>query len=163
MCEGFIRVLFSLFYCNLSAFVIIAPSFASADNARVLLGKVAGKPCWQLLLDPGVTPPQHIRPYASLQPSGATLPHYTASLVEWATRAKDLGFTAAKLEATLTGPYAHEGMSDDSTAAVTSIVAAVRAAVGPDFTLMVDVQYAFDSADRVSGMVADWDALGLNV
>ena len=54
-------------------------------------------------------------------------------------------------------------MNDDSTTAVTSIVAAVRAAVGSDFTLMVDVQYAFDSADRVSEMVAEWDALGLNV
>ena len=105
-------------------------------------GKAAGKPCWELLLDPGVTPPPHIVPYASLQPSGGSLEEYRLSLVSWATKAKEMGFQAAKLEATLTGPYAHEGMADPSPASVTSIVAAVRAAVGPEFTLMVDVQYA---------------------
>ena len=26
-------------------------------------GKAAGKPCWELLLEPGVTPPPHVVPY----------------------------------------------------------------------------------------------------
>lgn len=43
------------------------------------------------------------------------------------------------------------------------MVAAVRAAVGPDFTLMVDVQYAFDDAEVVANMVHEWDRRGLNV
>ena len=47
-------------------------------------------------------------PYASLQPAGSTLEEYRSSLVSWAIKAKGLGFKAAKLEATLTGPYAHE-------------------------------------------------------
>ena len=47
-------------------------------------------------------------PYASLQPAGNTLEEYRSSLVSWAIKAKGLGFKAAKLEATLTGPYAHE-------------------------------------------------------
>ena len=47
-------------------------------------------------------------PYASLQPAGSTLGEYRSSLVSWAIKAKSLGFKAAKLEATLTGPYAHE-------------------------------------------------------
>jgi L-alanine-DL-glutamate epimerase-like enolase superfamily enzyme len=126
-------------------------------------GKAAGKPCWELLLEPGVSPPPHVVPYASLQPSGGSLEEYRNSLVAWATRAKELGFRAAKLEATLTGPYAHEGMNDPSPASVTSVVAAVRQAVGPDFTLMVAVQYAYEAAEPVAAMVAEWERRHLDV
>ena len=63
----------------------------------------------------------------------------------------------------ITGPYAHEGMNDDSIDAVTSIVKAVRLAVGPNFTLMVDVQYAFTCAKKVAQMVLDWKRLNLDV
>ena len=62
--------------------------------------------------------------------------HVTCVLVQ-AVRAKGLGFAAAKLECTLTGPYNHSGLNEPSHTKVTEVVAAVRAAVGKDFTLMV--------------------------
>ena len=116
-------------------------------------GKAAGKPTWQLL---GGTPRDAIQPYASLQPNGTSLEQYRDSLVEWVLHAKEIGFRAAKLEITLFGPYNHTGMneSDDK---VTEVLAACRKAVGPDFTLMVDVQYAWDSADRALATVRDWN------
>ena len=48
-------------------------------------------------------------------------------------------------------------------AKVTEVIAAVRAAVGPDFTLMVDVQYAFDDPRAVADMVKEWDRLQLDI
>jgi L-alanine-DL-glutamate epimerase-like enolase superfamily enzyme len=115
-------------------------------------GKAAGKPTWQLL---GGTSREAIQPYASLQPNGTGLDQYRDSLVEWVLHAKEIGFRAAKLEITLFGPYNHTGMheSDDK---VTEVLAACRKAVGPDFTLMVDVQYAWGSADRALATVRDW-------
>ena len=115
-------------------------------------GKAANKPTWQLL---GGTPREAIQPYASLQPNGTGLDQYRDSLVEWVLNAKEIGFRAAKLEITLFGPYNHTGMheSDDK---VTEVLAACRKAVGPDFTLMVDVQYAWGSADRALATVRDW-------
>ena len=116
-------------------------------------GKAADKPIWQLL---GGTPRAAIQPYASLQPNGTSLEQYRDSLVEWVLHAKEIGFRAAKLEITLFGPYNHTGMneSDDK---VTEVLAACRKAVGPDFTLMVDVQYAWDSAERALATVRDWN------
>jgi len=115
-------------------------------------GKAANKPTWQLL---GGTHREAIQPYASLQPNGTGLDQYRDSLVEWVLHAKEIGFRAAKLEITLFGPYNHTGMheSDDK---VTEVLAACRKAVGPDFTLMVDVQYAWGSADRALATVRDW-------
>ena len=63
--------------------------------------------------------------------------------------AKTAGFTAAKLELLFDGPYANLGVRE-SDERVTEVIAAVRAAVGTDFTLMVDVGYAFDSVDRAA-------------
>jgi L-alanine-DL-glutamate epimerase-like enolase superfamily enzyme len=115
-------------------------------------GKAANKPTWQLL---GGTPRDTIQPYASLQPNGTNLEQYRDSLVEWVLQARSIGFRAAKLEITLFGPYNHTGMneSDDK---VTEVLAACRKAVGSEFTLMVDVQYAWDSADRALATVCDW-------
>ena len=113
-------------------------------------GKAANKPTWQLL---GGTP----REANPTPPSSPTAPadQYRDSLVEWVLNAKEIGFRAAKLEITLFGPYNHTGMheSDDK---VTEVLAACRKAVGPDFTLMVDVQYAWGSADRALATVRDW-------
>jgi len=107
-------------------------------------GKAAGKPCWQLLGDPAQGA---ITPYASLQPEGNDTASYTRSLQNWVVKAKEIGFTAAKLEVTPFGPYAHEQLSgDDDT--VYEIVAACRDAAGADFTLMVDVQYAWSDVHR---------------
>src|SRR5262245_38215488 len=99
-------------------------------------GKAAGKPCWQLT---GRKPKDHIVPYASLQPSGNSFEEYRDSLVAWAIRAKEIGFRAAKIEVTLSGPYRHCGL-DEPDEKMTEVVAACRKAVGRDFTLLVDVQ-----------------------
>ena len=64
-------------------------------------------------------------PYASLQPTGRTFDDYRDSLVAWAVRAKDMGFRAAKLEVTLSGPYNHSGLREPDER-VTEVVAACR-------------------------------------
>ena len=115
-------------------------------------GKAAGKPVWQLL---GGTPRDSIQPYASLQPNGKNFEEYRDSLVEWVLHAKTIGFKAAKLEITLFGPYNHSGMKE-SDEKVTEVLAYCRKAVGNNFTLMVDVQYAWDSAERALATTQEW-------
>jgi L-alanine-DL-glutamate epimerase-like enolase superfamily enzyme len=109
-----------------------------------LRGKAEGVPCWRLW---GEARGDHLTPYASLQPEVSSFDAYLESMVEWAGRARDLGFTAAKLEATFSGPYAHKGLSGPD-GWVVRVAREVRAAAGPDMTLMVDAQYAFDSVER---------------
>jgi L-alanine-DL-glutamate epimerase-like enolase superfamily enzyme len=109
-----------------------------------IAGKAAGVPTWQLL---GERAHEHLMPYASLQPEVSSLDAYVESMVTWATRARQIGFTAAKLEATFSGPYAHKGLEGPDEW-VETVVREVRAAAGPEMTLMVDVQYAFDSVER---------------
>ena len=118
-------------------------------------GKAAEKPTWQLL---GGTPRDAIQPYASLQPNGNSFEEYRGSLVEWVLRARDIGFRAAKLEITLFGPYNHSGMNEKDEK-VTEVIAACRAAIGPNFTLLVDVQYAWDDVERVLATTRDWKDL----
>jgi L-alanine-DL-glutamate epimerase-like enolase superfamily enzyme len=121
-----------------------------------LKGKAAGKPCWQLT---GRRPrSEGVVPYASLQPTGRSFAEYRDSLVEWALRAQAFGFTAAKLEVTLSGPYRHSGL-DEPDEKVTEVVAACRQAVGPDFVLLVDVQYTWSDADRALRTLRDWEDL----
>ena len=48
-----------------------------------VLGKAAGKPCWQLLGERGQ---ETITPYASLQPTGHSFEEYRDSLVAWAVK-----------------------------------------------------------------------------
>lgn len=120
-------------------------------------GKAAGVPCWQLL---DGTPRDRLPVYASLQPEVGTLDGYLESLVEWAKTAQDLGFTAAKLETTFSGPYANMGLSG-SDESMTQAISAVRDAVGPGFTLMVDVQYAFDDRERALRLIESWADLDL--
>ena len=69
-----------------------------------------------------------------------------------------MGFRACKLEATFSGPYVHKGLVGPDER-ITEVVAAVRAAVGPDMTIMVDVQYAFDSVERALRVAESWDGL----
>jgi L-alanine-DL-glutamate epimerase-like enolase superfamily enzyme len=109
-----------------------------------ICGQAAGKPCWQLWTDAG---PDTLTPYASLQPEVSSFDAYVESMVGWGTRAKELGFRAAKCEATFSGPYVHKGLHGDD-ARVIEVATAVREAVGPEMALMVDVQYAFDSVER---------------
>jgi len=103
-------------------------------------GKAFKKPVWEML---GGARQTSIRPYASLLPSGNTLEDYASSLREKLLEAKKHGFTAAKLEVCVNGPYSHGGLQEDNSA-VTKIVASCREAVGPSMTLMVDVAYAWN-------------------
>lgn len=123
-----------------------------------LRGKWLGKPCYALL--DGTGSPGPITPYASLQPEVSSIDAYKHSLVRWALDARARGFRAAKLEATFSGPYMHHGLHGGYDR-VTEVIAAVRDAVGPDFTLMVDVQYAFPDADTCLGVIRDWEDLDI--
>jgi L-alanine-DL-glutamate epimerase-like enolase superfamily enzyme len=108
-----------------------------------LRGKALGRPVHELLLGGAVK--DHITPYASLLPVGNTVAEYRDSLAAKARQAKAFGFSAAKMEVCVLGPYSHNGLqgSDDD---VVEIVAACREAVGADFTMMVDVAYCWASA-----------------
>ncbi len=120
-----------------------------------ICGKAAGKPCWQLL---GEAREDMVAPYASLQPLGETFAEYRDSLVAWAVEAKELGFTAGKMEVTLSGPYNHSGLNEPDER-MTEVVAACRAAVGPDFVMMVDVQYTWDDVDVALRTLREWQDL----
>jgi L-alanine-DL-glutamate epimerase-like enolase superfamily enzyme len=122
-----------------------------------LRGKALGKPCHELL---GGAVKKSITPYASLQPEVSSFPAYRRSIVEWALRAKSIGFRAAKIEVTPCGPYAHKGLVATH-AEMTEVIRDVRAALGPDFTLMVDVQYAFPSAETCMRAIESWTEFNL--
>jgi len=98
---------------------------------------------------------QHITPYASLQPAGHRFEEYRDALCASAEKAKGLGFKAMKTEITMNGPYAHGGMRE-SYERHTEVLAAVRKTVGPDVTLMVDVQYLWEDAATCLQTVTDW-------
>jgi len=117
-------------------------------------GKALGKPVCELLAGDGPVR-DHIVPYASLQPSGRSFEEYRDSLVEWAVRARQLGFKAVKAEVTMNGPYAHSGLHEPYERH-TEVVAAVRNALGPDLALMVDVQYMWPDAATALATVRDW-------
>lgn len=104
-----------------------------------IYGKASGAPVWKLL---GGARQDFITPYASLLPSGRTLSEYRESLLAKVTWARDFGFTAAKLEICIKGPYAHNRLQEGDEAMV-ELVAACREAVGPEMRLMVDVAYAW--------------------
>ena len=115
-------------------------------------GKHEGKPVYELM---GGNVHDTITPYASLQPLGSSFEEYRDSLVEWAERAKKLGFKAVKSEVTMNGPYAHNGMSENDDKH-TLVIEAVRNALGPDIKLMVDVQYKWRTAEDALRTVKDW-------
>lgn len=107
-----------------------------------ICGKAMNQPIYKLL---GGAVKDYIVPYASLLPAGHTLKEYRENLVQDATRAKAHGFTAGKMEVCIKGPYAHN-LLDESDDAIVEIVAACREAVGPSFTMMVDVCYCWSNA-----------------
>jgi L-alanine-DL-glutamate epimerase-like enolase superfamily enzyme len=120
-------------------------------------GKSLGMPVYKLL---GGACKETITPYASLQPYGDTVTAYGDSLVEWIVRAKDYGYTAAKIECTLAGPYNHNGLkgSDED---MTEIIRSCRRAVGPDMRIMVDVQYLWYDARSALRTIQKWDDLDI--
>jgi L-alanine-DL-glutamate epimerase-like enolase superfamily enzyme len=117
-----------------------------------ICGKAADKPVWQLL---GSAAHESLRPYASLLPSIESWEELHRSFVDQVSWAKGLGFAAAKLELLISGPYAHQGL-DERDELMVETIAAVRAAAGPDFTIMVDVAYAWDDADRALAVIETW-------
>ena len=117
-----------------------------------ICGKAKGVPCWRLW---GEATRTELTPYASLQPEVDSFESYVRSMVVWATRARSMGFRACKLEATFSGPYVHKGLAGPDER-ITEVIAAVREAVGPDMTIMVDVQYAFDSVERALRSIESW-------
>jgi L-alanine-DL-glutamate epimerase-like enolase superfamily enzyme len=121
-----------------------------------LKGKALGVPVHQLL---GGAVKKSITPYASLLPTGRTVAEYQTSLLEKLRRAQALGFTAAKLEICLNGPYSHNALQEPDEAVI-EMVAACRQAVGAQFVLMVDVAYAWSDpkhALRVLERLAPYD------
>ena len=124
---------------------------------RDLCAKSVGEPLWKLLGDRRPTP---LVPYASLQPAGSTFEAYRDALCASAETAKSLGFRAVKAECTMAGPYAHDGMNE-SYDRHTEVVAAVRETLGPDITLMVDVQYLWRDAETAWSVVRDWEEFDL--
>ncbi|HEU5434702.1 MAG TPA: mandelate racemase/muconate lactonizing enzyme family protein [Thermomicrobiales bacterium] len=117
-----------------------------------LCGKALGVPVHALL---GGAVRDRIVPYASLQPAGGDFASYRDALCASAERALALGFRAIKTEITMNGPYAHNGMREPWDRH-TEVLAAVRATVGPDVTLMVDVQYLWDDAATCLSVISDW-------
>jgi L-alanine-DL-glutamate epimerase-like enolase superfamily enzyme len=117
-----------------------------------LCGKAVGEPVHELL---GGATRKSITPYASLQPAGRRFEEYRDALCASAERAKALGFTAMKTEITMNGPYAHGGMRE-SYDRHTEVLAAVRKTIGPDITLMVDVQYLWEDAATCLSVIRDW-------
>lgn len=117
-----------------------------------LCGKATGQPVHALL---GGATRNSITPYASLQPAGGRFEEYRDALCLSAERAKALGFKAMKTEVTMNGPYAHNGMRE-SYDRHTEVLAAVRKTIGPDITLMVDVQYLWEDAATCLSVIKDW-------
>ena len=107
---------------------------------------------WQLL---GERAHESLTPYASLLPHARDLDSFQQALVDQATWARDLGFRAAKLELLWTGPYASTGLDEQDTRMVETI-AATRNAVGPEFAIMVDVAYAWDSPAHALEILESW-------
>ncbi len=119
-------------------------------------GKATGKPVWQLL---GGTQNEFITPYASLIPNGRSLEEYCQGLLERVRWAQRFGFTAAKLEICIKGPYSHNRLQEGDDAIV-ELVAACRDAVGPEMRLMVDVAYCWSDwkeALRVLRQIEKYD------
>lgn len=114
-----------------------------------LRGKAVGKPIYQLL---GGLKNESVVPYASLLPTGHTVDKQCQSLVEKVCIARTMGFQAAKLEVCINGPYSHEGLQADDKSVI-EIVGACRKAVGPNFTLMVDVAYAWPNAKHALSVI----------
>ncbi|HLI35197.1 MAG TPA: mandelate racemase/muconate lactonizing enzyme family protein, partial [Terriglobia bacterium] len=67
-----------------------------------IYGKALGRPVWSLL---GGSCRDSITPYASLIPEGRTLESQREDLLRRVTWAQEFGFTAAKLEVCVKGPY----------------------------------------------------------
>ncbi|MHB1569591.1 MAG: mandelate racemase/muconate lactonizing enzyme family protein [Solirubrobacteraceae bacterium] len=117
-----------------------------------ICGKAAGVPVWKLLGDAAHA---SLQPYASLLPHSRSFADFHEAYLEQVGWALGNGFRAAKLELLITGPYASTGL-DERDERMVEIIAAVRERTGPDFTIMVDVGYAWDSVERALAVLESW-------
>ena len=108
-----------------------------------LCGKAVGKPV-HALLGGATREAHHALCFAAAGGPIASRNIATRSCASAEAR-KGLGFKAMKTEITMNGPYAHGGMRE-SYDRHTEVLAAVRKTIGPDITLMVDVQYLWEDA-----------------
>jgi L-rhamnonate dehydratase len=104
-----------------------------------IYGKVTGKPVWHLL---GGARHEFIIPYASLIPEGRTLKDQRTDFLSKVKWTRDFGFTAAKLQVCIKGPYAHNRLKEGDEGII-ELVGTCREAAGPQMTLMVDVAYGW--------------------
>jgi L-alanine-DL-glutamate epimerase-like enolase superfamily enzyme len=115
-----------------------------------LAGKLAGQPAWQLM---GARRNESLEAYVTAYhgpaPFGVTLQTSLDAL----DRAVAAGFRAAKVEAL---PDTAPDLRD----AVT-LAARARERVGPDFTLLLDVGYRWQSFAEVRDLVKELDTFGL--
>jgi L-alanine-DL-glutamate epimerase-like enolase superfamily enzyme len=119
-----------------------------------IAGQAAGVPTWQLL--GSARPEGELVPYASLLPRGdAGYEEFAETLAGQAIEASRRGFRAAKLELLTRGPYRHSGLSipDDR---LVEVIAAVRRAAGPGFTIMVDVGYGWNDWREALAVIETW-------
>ncbi len=123
-----------------------------------IAGKAAGVPVWRLL---GERCRDALPAYCSLEPQVREFEQYVESIRAWARRAKNIGFRALKAEATFSGPFANMGLRLED-AAMTTVLEALRDEVGFETSLMVDVQYCFDSVERALRMFREWEGLELS-
>jgi L-alanine-DL-glutamate epimerase-like enolase superfamily enzyme len=121
-----------------------------------LCGKAVGKPVHDLL---GGATRSHVTPYArrSRQGTGSRISRRACASAQ---NAKNLGFKAMKTEITMNGPHAHGGMRE-TYERHTEVLAAVRKSIGPDVTLMVDVQYLWEDSATCLDTVKDWGEFGI--
>ena len=119
-----------------------------------IAGKAAGVPAWRLLGEQ--RPESRLVPYASLLPNaGSDWEEFADALGGQAIEASKRGFRAAKLELLTRGPYRHTGLSVPDEKLV-DVIAAVRRATGPEFSIMVDVGYGWDDWRDALAVVETW-------
>ena len=119
-----------------------------------IAGKAAGVPTWRLLGEQ--RPESRLVPYASLLPNaGSDWEEFADALGGQAIEASKRGFRAAKLELLTRGPYRHTGLSVPDEKLV-DVIAAVRRATGPEFSIMVDVGYGWDDWRDALAVVETW-------
>lgn len=95
-------------------------------------------------------------PYASLLPNaGSDWEAFAETLSRQAIDASRRGFRAAKLELLTRGPYRHAGL-DVPDAKLVEVIAAVRAAAGPEFAIMVDVAYGWEDWREALAVIETW-------
>ncbi len=119
-----------------------------------IAGKAAGVPTWRLLGEQ--RPEGKLVPYASLLPNaGSEWDEFAEALSGQAIDASRRGYRAAKLELLTRGPYRHSGLAVPD-AKLVEVIAAVRRATGPDFTIMIDVAYGWDDWRDALAVLETW-------